>query len=239
MRTPQSALSNTLVGLVGLLTVGAILFSLWTAPPDAVYRLHLAADATASASGFVLTDTNSVTPSLAGLPTAAQQQLGFHDVVRIVYRAPDRVEDHTTASGHPVTQVVVGAAHYERLAGRWYRLPSRRSLGTSDADVVLLPLESAEGANDVVPRAGGYLFLPADVDRFTMKFLRSHVAQLTSVSVFAVVRGDYLTGEHISAVRGDNRLTVDFTFTSIGSAPPVQVPPPSEVVHLPVSGRVR
>ena len=224
---------------MGLLTLGGILLSVWTAPPEAVYRLHLAANATASASGFVLVDTNSVTPLNAGLPIGARQQLGYHDVVRIVYQAPDRFEAQGTASGHPVTEVVIGSALYEGFAGRWYALPSRRALGATAARTVLFPLVAAAGADDVVPRSGGYAFRPVHVDRFTLRLLGSHVARLTSVSVFAGVRGDRLTDERISAVRGGNRLIVDFTFTSIGSAPEVQVPPGSEVAPIHAGGPAR
>jgi hypothetical protein len=235
----RRALPNTLLAVFAALTLGGIVLSLSTAPPEAVYQLQLAAKATMAAPSFVLTDTNTVAPLLAGLPAGTQQQLAHSDVVHIVYQAPDRVEDRTASGGHPVTLVVIGSLHFQNTAGRWYELPPRPSLGQSAAQVVLSPLRAAAGASQVVRRGGRYLFLPADLDRFTTMLLRSHVSQLSSVSVTAVVEGDYLTREHVTAVRQGSRLTIDFVFTSIGSAPPVVAPPASEVVHLPAGGPLR
>jgi hypothetical protein len=240
VQTSRGALAHTLLAVLAALTLGGILLSLWTAPPEAVYQLRLAARATEAASGFVITDTASVTPLLSGLPASTQHQLSGHTVTHIVYQAPDRVGDQSTSpAGLPVTVVVIGSTRYQLTAGRWYELPPSRSRGLSAADVVLFPLRAASGSSEVVRQDGQYLFLPVDLDRFTTMFFRSHVAQLSSVSVTAEVHGDYLTRERITAVHQDSRYTVDLVFTSIGAAPPVEAPPPSQIVHLPLGGAVR
>jgi hypothetical protein len=51
------------------------------------------------------------------------------------------------------------------------------------------------------------------------------------------VHGDFLTEERITAVLGQQRLSVDLVFSAIGSAPPVQAPPASSLVPAgPASG---
>jgi len=221
---------RVLVGVLVILAVGAIALSLSTAPPVAVSQLRAAAGATSAASGFVLDDTGKVTSVLPGVPASAQQRLASTDVVHIVYQAPDRVQDQTTTSGGTGTAIVIGSRRYQLRGGRWVELAPVAGLGRSAAGVVLYPLEAARSATVVTRRGGVYTFLPDDLDRFTTTLLRTHVAQLTSVSVTAVVDGDHVRRETVSALLGGSRLSLDLLFSSIGTAPAVLPPPPSLVV---------
>jgi hypothetical protein len=228
---PERALPHTLVAVLTLLTLGAIVLSLWSAPPIDVERLRLAADATRSASGFVLTDTVTVISLVPGIPAGEQAGLSGRDVLHVVYQAPDRVEEaHVDATGVLVRLLIVGSSSFQNRGAGWTRLPARPSQGAEAARAVLDPLQAPASSTYVVSRGGMFQFVPADLDRFVFRYLGAHVATLSSLSVSAVVRGDYLTGERLTAVREDRRITVDLAFTAIGSAPAVLAPPASEVV---------
>jgi hypothetical protein len=221
------------------LSVAAIVVSLANSPPELVTQLRLAAATTAAAPSFVLTDTGTVSSALPGVPAATERRLANTIVVRIVYQAPDRVEDRRTAADGTLTNVVIGSTSFRRSGARWYQFPPRPSLGLSAARVVLYPLRVAAGATVVARRGGVDTFLPANLDQVTMTLLGSHVAQLSSVSVSAVVDGDHVARESVTAVRGSERLSLDLAYTSIGTAPPVVAPPASAVVQVPVPGQGR
>jgi len=218
---------HVLVGMLTVLVLGGIALSLATAPPDATQQLRIAAGATEQSSGFVLTDTNSIAP-----PGAAPRSM----VVRVVYRSPDRVkESGTDSTGQALSVIVIGQRHFERRAGdpKWTELAPTPQLSTEAVQTLLFPLQGAQHAVDAVRTSVGsgattYRFLPSDSAQLIRNILGATPSQLSSLRFTAVVRGDYLADERITAVvRGGEQLEVDLAFSAVGSAPGVEVPPTS------------
>jgi hypothetical protein len=222
--------------MLTVLTLGAIALSLWSAPPVDAEQLQLAAKATMAASGFILTDVNSVT---AVAPGAGAPQGARTAVVHVLYRAPDGIEESEVGpTGQTLSIIVVAGARF-RSAGtnQWTELPTSPGLGTQAAHTVLSPLEAAAGATHVTRQGGSYSFVPPDVGRFLSAVLGVNPSQLSLPHLTAEVHGDFLTEERITAVLGQQRLSVDLVFSAIGSAPPVQAPPASSLVPAgPASG---
>ncbi len=221
-------LPRLLLSVFGLLVVGGIALSLATAPPVAPQQLHTAAGATVAAPGFVLTDTNSVT-ALAAAPGASAPTRS--EVVHVLYQAPDGVlESGTDSTGQPVSVIVLGARHYRSSGAKWVALPPSPTLGTQAVQTVLAPLRAASDATEVVRSGDTYTFVPPDLSGFITKLLGTNPSQLSSLRLTATVHGEFVTDEQVSAVLGQERLRVDLAFSMIGSAPPVVVPPASDLV---------
>jgi uncharacterized membrane protein len=222
-------LANILVGVLAILTLGAIALSLSMAPPVAEQQLNIAAKATMMASGFVLTDTNSVT-ALSPAPAAAPGQILRTEVVHILYGAPDAVEEAEAGAGtggQSVSVIVIGDRRYRRTGAQWTKLPVSPGLGTQAVNTILSPLKEAAAATVVTRHGGVYTFVPRNIDQFITTVLGANPSQLSSPRLTAVVRGDFLADELITAVLNRQRLGVDLVFSAIGSAPPVVAPPAS------------
>jgi hypothetical protein len=224
----RRALPFVLVGALGMLSAGAIVLSVATAPVTDVEQLHLAAGSTLAASGFSLVDTNSVVSEATVGPTAGS---GTTQVVHVRYQAPDAVEETgPNATGQIVTVVVVGSRRFEGVGSRWEELPPAPGLGAAAVDDLLFPLRAAATADQVVRSGDRYGFVPKDLTGFLTTLLGLRPAHLESLQVSAKVTGDFVSTERISVRLGQERLQVALVFNAIGSAPPVTVPPAAEVV---------
>ena len=225
MTTAPRGLAHILVAMLTLLTLGAIALSLWSAPPVDEQQLHIAASATMAASGFILTDTNSVT-SIAPAPAGGPKQLPRTAVVHVLYGAPDAVEESEPGpSGQTISVIVIGARRFRSSGAQWTELPASPGLGVQAASTILSPLKAAAGASAVTRHGDVYSFVPVNVEQFITTVLGVSPSRLSSPRLTAVVHGDYLTDERITAVLGQQRLGVDLVFSAIGSAPPVTAPP--------------
>ncbi|HUY22521.1 MAG TPA: hypothetical protein VMV22_09270 [Acidimicrobiales bacterium] len=219
-QTKQRALPLALVGLLGLLAVGAIALSLATAPPVDQQNLRIAAKATMAASGFVLTDTNSVTPLSGRIGAASPRQ-----VVHVLYQAPDRVrESGTGPTGTPVTVIVIGPVAYRSTGSTWSASPPSATFGAQAIATVLSPWAAAAGATTAIKHGDTFDFVPAELDSYITSVLGMPPSQLSSLRLTATVHGDFVTDEKITAVYRGQRLTVDLALSQIGSAPPVVAP---------------
>ena len=65
--------------------------------------------------------------------------------------------------------------------------------------------------------------------------LATGTAPVSSASLTAVVSGDYVTHQTVTAVVGGQRLTLDLAFSAFGTAPVVEVPPHAQT-QAPASG---
>jgi hypothetical protein len=221
MQTRSRRLSHLLLGTFTILVAGAIALSLATAPPDAEQQVRIAASATMHASGFALTDTNSAAPLSAGARVGQVQAV----VVHVIFDAPDRVmESELDALGRPVAAIVIGSSSYGQSDGIWHALPASAGLGSTLVATVLFPLEVATGATAVTRHGDAYQFRPTDLSSFAKTILGMPLSRLASLRVVAVVRGDFVTDERVTALAGRVRLAVDLAFSAIGSAPAVEAP---------------
>jgi len=213
------------------LGAGAIALSLLSAPPVAEQQLQLAAKNTVAASSFVLTDVNVLatskpSPTLGGRSSET-------DLVRIDYQSPDRLLDEVTSSpGHTVTLLVVGDQRYERAGtGLWTRLPPsstpQTSNGAAAARQLLSPLRSVAGATSVARRGSTYYFVPAQEASLLQSLFGPGASALSSVRFTALINGEYLGSEQILDDEAGALYAVRFSYSSVGTAPAVELPPPS------------
>ncbi len=111
-----------LVGVFAVLLVGGIVLSLSSAPPLAQQQLHNGATATLSASGFALVDTNSVAPLTPGpaAPGSAETV-----VFRVLYQAPDAVEESEAGPGGATMSIIlIGDRRFQGSGSQWTALPA-------------------------------------------------------------------------------------------------------------------
>lgn len=226
MRTPSGILANTLVGVLMLLSAGAIALSLLTAPQVAQQQLKVAATNTAGATSFVFVDHVAIR---APRPTAA---LGGRSSVtttqRVIYQAPDRVEV-SSSSAPGTTLLVIGNKRYERTGnGPWSPLPpvqgSGTSMGEQEASLLLFPLQSLAGSTSVTRRGSAYHFVPGAKSALLADLFGSLASQLSTIDFSAFVNGEFVTAEHVVATRGSTRFVIDFGYLAIGKVSPIEAP---------------
>jgi hypothetical protein len=229
------ALPFLLVAVFGILLVGGIALSLSSAPSIEQQQLRNAATSTKDASGFELVDTNSVTPLATGAASAGQ---GPETVIfRVLYRAPDAIEEAEAGPGGTTMAVIlIGSRRFQGNGSTWTALPPAANAGEKAVNTVMSPLRAAASATHVTRVGDVYTFVPPDVDQLLTSILGIRATQLASPNLTAVIRDGTLTQAHISALDGTVRLEVDLAFSAVGSAPPVVVPPSSSLVPSPSSG---
>ena len=230
MQSTRAALAYVLVGGLALLVIGGMALSLSSAPPVDAQQLQIAAKATMTASGFVLLDANSVVP-LRTAPGAGGGQSARTVVIRVLYQAPDRVQESEAGPlGGTVSVIVIGSQPFRSNGSKWTRLPPNPGLGAQAATTITAPLLAASSATSVTRHGDVYQFMPRNVDQFLATILGVRPTQLSAPRLTAVVRGDYLIDEQITAGVAKQRLSVDLAFSAVGSAPPVIAPPASSLV---------
>jgi hypothetical protein len=224
-----------LVAVFGILLIGGIALSLSSAPSIEQQQLRNAATSTQDASGFELVDTNSVTPLAASPATAGQ---GPETVVfRVLYQAPDAVEESEAGPGGTTMAVIlIGSHRFQGNGSSWTELPPVDNAGEKAVQTIMSPLRAAASATHVTRDGDVYAFVPPNVDQLLTSILGIRAAQLTSPHLTAVVHDGTLTESAITALDKSVRLGVDLVFSAIGSAPPVVAPPSSSLVPSPSSG---
>lgn len=230
--TPR-LLPFALVGAFAALVVGGIALSLSSASPFEQQQLHDAAQATMSASGFALTDTNSVsTLGSAGAAPSESKTVVF----RILYQAPDAVEETEAGSGGTTMSVIlIGDRRFTSNGSTWAQLPPSPGVAAQAVQTILSPFRAAASAATVTKQGAVYRFVPTDSDQFLASVLGVRPSALSSPRLTATLRGDTVASETISALDGPQRLQVDLVFSAIGSSPPVSAPPTSSLVPAPSS----
>ncbi len=228
MRAPTSVLSYAPLGLLALLSAGAIVLSLLMAPPVAQQQLQGAASSTVAASSFALTFKTTV--EVPGRSAASGGRTVATNSSRFEYQAPDRVleETHET-TGLSVSILLIDGDRYERTGnGPWSELsPVSQSGSPGGAEVageVLDLVRPLAGATSVVRSGSTYRFALGNPDTLLSTLFGQAAQQLSSVEFSAVVKGDFVSDEHIVATQASEHITIDFGFASIGELPPIRAP---------------
>ncbi|MGD0320357.1 MAG: hypothetical protein ABSC00_01940 [Acidimicrobiales bacterium] len=228
MRAPTSVLSYAPLGLLALLSAGAIVLSLLMAPPLAQQQLQGAASSTVAASSFALTYRTTV--EVPGQSAASGGRTVATNSSRFEYQAPDRVLEEThEPTGLSVSILLIDGDRYERTGnGPWSELPpvsqSGSPGGAEVAGEVLDLLRPLAGATSVVRSGSTYRFALGNPDTLLSTLFGQAAQQLSSVELSAVVKGDFVSDEHIVATQASEHITIDFGFASIGELPPIRAP---------------
>lgn len=229
MHSPTGFSSHSSLGLLTLLSAGAIVLSLETAPPVAKVQLQTAARNTIAASSFVLTDVNTISSStpIAALGGRTTES----NIVRIRYEAPDRIVDQITEpNNQSVTLLVVGNSRFERFDDRaWTELPSVTSPGTTTAAAfvreLVVPLESFAGATSVARQGSTYFLNPGNERSLLNSLFGAQAAsRLSSVTFSATINGEFIGSERVQARRGSINYTVEFLFSAVDSKLHISAP---------------
>ena len=237
MPTKPRALPFVLVGMFAILVVGGIALSLSSAPPLDEQELHDAATATMAASGFALVVTTWITSPGSSVSAPESGPSSGTAIVRVLYQAPDSVQESEVGSdGRTASVILIGARRFQRSGSQWIELSPSPGAGNQVVTALLSPLQAASDSAVVSRRGDLYGFVPTDIDRFLTTALGVRPSQVSSPRLTAVVRGDSLTHERITARVGSQQLTVDLAFSAIGSAPRVKAPPSSSLAPGATSG---
>jgi hypothetical protein len=132
-----------------------------------------------------------------------------------------------------VSVIVIGSRRFRGSGSHWTELPGQAGLGAQAAATITSPLQAASSAKTVTRHGDVYSFVPRRLDQFLATVLGVRPSRLSSPRLTAVVSGDYLTDEQITALVGRQRLVVDLAFSNVGSAPPVNAPRASSPVPSP------
>jgi len=238
MQTENRAGPHVMLGVLTLLSLGAIVYSLDTAPPNAQLQLRTAANNTKSVASFVLVDVESAGPTNSSSATNEERAV-------IVYNAPDRVEETVTAGGRSGTVLVVGDRRFERSGnGKWFDLgppASGTTRGASAGQIavgeILYPLTSLAGATNVAVHSTAkvsslYTFVPGQEALLLLRLLGTSVPPGTR-SYLATVHGEYVGVEEVALSNAGERITIDLGVTQVDHAPVLHVPPPSQTTTTP------
>jgi hypothetical protein len=237
VQTKTRALPFILVGAFAVLLVAGIALSVARSPSIEEQLLQNAANATMSASGFAVTDTNSATPVSAGPSGQQPSSPGAQTVViRVLYQAPDAVEESEAGPAGTMSVVLIGNRRFEGTGTQWTELPNSNGAGAGAIQRIMFPLRAASNATSVTRHGDRYSFVPAGPGSFLQAVLGLPPSALSSPILTAEVRGGYVVDEQISAVAQHERLRVDLVLSAIGSAPPVKAPSSLAPVPAPPSG---
>jgi hypothetical protein len=228
MRASRRVAPFVLLGLLILLSAGAIVFSLDTAPPIAQQELQIAARDTSAARSFVLEYNIRTFDAYTSSGSRAKKPVETGvATAEFTYQSPDRLFQVRNQNGVVISVLVIGNKQYERMGtGRWSALPSPKSTTSVGAQLtgqLLSVLDPMKDANSVVRSGGTYRFSPDKQDPF-IKNLFGTSALLSNVRFSAALSGGLVKDEGISAVGSGTLYELDFSFSLIGSAPPVVTP---------------
>jgi hypothetical protein len=234
MQTANRATPHLVLGIFTLLSLGALVLSLDTAPPVAQTSLRSASANVTGASSFVLTDVVTQGPpgsSPTGSATTKQEAL-------FVYQAPDRVQETVQAGGQTGTVLWLGQRAYERIGNsKWFPLRAASSRTSSTGQLaaaqLLFPLQSIAHATSVTKHGAIYVFTPSQEQLLLTRLFGSQLPS-GSLSFEATVGNEYLDVAQISIVGVTERRTVDLALSRIDHAPALEAPPPSQISSSPL-----
>ncbi len=234
MQTANRAAPHLMLGVLTLLSLGALVLSLSMAPPNARQKLRTAASNTAGASSFVLTDEETAGPLSQGTATSPTRERAV-----IVYQAPDRVQETVTASGRSATVLVVGDRRYERSAnGKWFDLgPSASgttggaSAGAIAAQDILFPLQALSKATGVTVEHDVYRFVPGQAQLLLDRLIGANVPAADTVYA-AGVGGEFLTFAQVVIRDSGEQVTVRLSLSKVEHAPALALPSASQITTV-------
>lgn len=223
MPSTARALPFVLIGAFAVLLAGGITLSLATAPPFADQQLQNAAAATIASPSFAIVVTNSVSNVASARPSSTQP-VGS-ETLRVLYRAPDAVQETLEASGGSMPSVIViGDRLFRQSGSTWIEVPQQQGVGARAVTTIMSPLQVAVHATHVTHQASSFSFESTDLLKLSKAVLGVDTSQLSSPRLTASIRGGFVTRETITVVVAHQDLTLDLVFSAIGSAPPVTVP---------------
>ncbi len=233
MQTANRASPHVMLGALTLLSLGAIVLSLDTAPPNAQSQLRTAAGNTAGATSFVLTDTVTTGP-----PTAAASSTTTRQQAVFAYQSPDRVEESVHAGNQVGTVLWVGTHAYERIGtGKWFPISgvstSTSTTGQLAASQLLLPIQAVAQASGVAQHGSIYAFTPGDERLLLARLFGSELVSGTT-SYEATVAGEFLSVAQITVENATQRRTVNLALSNVDHGPALQLPPPSDITTSPL-----
>lgn len=234
MQTANRASPHVMLGVLTLLSLGAIVLSLDTSPPNAQSQLRTAAANAAGASSFVLTDTvTSGPPSATATGTSTTRQEAF-----FAYQAPDKVEE-TVQAGNQVGNVLwVGKNAYERIGNsKWFPIPGASSATSSTGELaasqLLLPLQALAGSTAVAKQGSTFTFSPAQEGVLLDRLFGTQLPAGTT-TYEATVSGEFLSAARVTVLGATERRTVNLTLTRIEHGPALHAPAPSDISTTPL-----
>jgi hypothetical protein len=230
MRTPTGLVAHVLLSVLILLSAGAIVLSLETAPPVAQSQLRVAAQNTRGASSFVVDYVETVSSPVRSSALGGKKSQSSR--IRILYEAPDRIVEHVNEDGLATTVVVVGNRRYERVGSAAWKAstltPSARvSVGLEVARDLLLPLQSASSASSVTKvtnTSSTYAYLPSNLVELLDSLFGTDAADLSSVRFFATINGEFIGSQLVVGSHSPYRFAVALHFSSVNSVPPITAP---------------
>ncbi|MFZ0666656.1 MAG: hypothetical protein WAM97_12955 [Acidimicrobiales bacterium] len=239
------------LGLLTVLTVGGMVWSIATAPKIYDLQLQQAAANTASASGFVASVDLTVSTSINGSLSSGGQIPRKQKITLaggIVYQAPNRIlvtESLATSTGGTsvnVTETQIGPDCWQSVATR----SGGRATATCNPAAVnnfLAFLRGLEKSSNVGYKNGTFYLAHRDAVTFLSSALPSLISgadftgPLTkSVKLAATISGSYVSHEELTlggtvsegsgafGVSVTEHLGLVINYSKVGSAPPVGRP---------------
>jgi hypothetical protein len=222
--------SPLVLGVLGVLTAGAIALSLATAPPVAEQQLNIGASATPGSGSFLMEVTNTLTTTVAGRAPVVQHSSEF-----VVYQAPDRFHYTTTVTGGRRVEVIcVGTVGFERTAGgHWVKL--QPGLGGSTCPgpllrLALVPSAVAAGGTPVVRHGQTsnatytYAMPPAYLAAVAEVLFQVPPSALGHPLASATIDKEYMVSQRFRASHLDQTDAIEIRYSQVGTAPAISAP---------------
>lgn len=227
MKPPGRLFALLALGVLTLLTVGAIVLSVAIAPPNARQHLQVAARNTAGASSFLVRlRIDEAVPGVSGSTAATSR-------ATIRYHAPDQLSLSEVASGRVVRERVLGRTVYLSYDGghSWQRLQ-----GQQVANAFLAPLHALTTVNDVEQH--GDVYLVSDASDLARAF-GINVGSLGQVHAVAraTIHGEFLRVLEVT-FRSNRAGAARYTqgFTMVDQVPAIKPPPAGSTSTTPSLG---
>jgi hypothetical protein len=225
------------LGVLTVLSAGAIALSLATAPPVAEQQLHIGSGSTAGVGSFVMDLVNTFTTQGAGPGGASQVQRGTQ---HIVYQAPDRFHEMISSGrGQGIDIIVVGSQRYQRKSPRlWTQLPSGATdIGLSAVNsLVLLPANTAAKGTPVTRHGQtsnsvyAYGLPPGPLAVVDAKLFGAGAGVIARHAFTVTIDKEFMVSQTFLATAGNQADRITVRYSELGTAPPV-TPPPTSALH--------
>jgi hypothetical protein len=227
MRTPNGLVSHVLLSVLILLSAGAIVLSLETAPPVAETQLRTAAQNTQAASSFVVDYVERVSSPVRSSALGGKKSETTH--LRVFYQAPDRITEHVTEGGRQATVIVVGNIRYVRIAGgTWTATTIPTSAGVSAGEelarALVLPLQSAANATSVTKTENRYAYLPTNLVNLLESLFGEEASSLSSIRFYATIEGEFVGSQLVVGSHSPYSFAVALHFSSVDTVPAIRPP---------------
>jgi hypothetical protein len=216
VKPPGRLFALLALGILTLLTVGAIVLSLAIAPPNARQHLQIASRNTAAASSFLV--RLRIDQAVPGATTSTRAT----SRATVRYHAPDQLSLSEVSSGRVVRERVLGRTVYLSYDGghSWQRLQ-----GQAVTNAFLAPLHALSKLNDVEQHGDVYVVTNATSLARAFGINVGGVGQVHA-TVRATIQGEFLRVLQVnfrSSRAGAARYTQGFAL--VDQVPTIKAPP--------------